>query len=221
MPRGLTRFYGGHDLHFITFSCYHRQSFLNTTASRDIFVETLEETRQRYEFQVAGYVVMPEHVHLLVSEPKVGILSTVLQVVKQRTTRKVNDVIKGQMWQRRFYDFNVFTQEKQTEKLFYMHENPVKHGLVLSAEDWKWSSARFYSFGEQGVVKILDEIIPTYSNSSYAKDGAPSFARGHKRLSTYFSTKDMHPHKHLKPDVFELSGERTVTYFIRSVLSLI
>jgi hypothetical protein len=74
---------------------------------------------------------------------------------------KVNDVIKGQMWQRRFYDFNVFTQEKQTEKLLYMHENPVRRGLVLSAEDWKWGSARFYSSGEQSVVKILDEMIPT------------------------------------------------------------
>jgi putative transposase len=109
---------------------------------------------------------MPEHGHLLVSEPKVGTLSTVLQVVKQRTTRKVNDVIQGQLWQRRFYDFNVFTQEKETEKLLYMHENPVKRGLVLSAEDWKWSSARFYSFEEQSVIKILNEMIPAYSDSS-------------------------------------------------------
>src|SRR5579862_1664158 len=103
MPRGLNRYYGGHDLHFITFSCYQRRPFLNTAASRDIFLETLEETRQKYEFRVAGYVVMPEHIHLLVGEPKVGTVSTVLQVVKQRTTRKINDVIKGQMWQRRFY----------------------------------------------------------------------------------------------------------------------
>jgi putative transposase len=166
MPRGLTRYYSGHDLHFITFSCYQRRPFLNTASSRDMFLETLEETRLKYEFRVAGYVVMPEHVHLLIDEPKVGTLSTVLQVVKQRTTRKINDVIKGQMWQRRFYDFNVSTQEKETEKLLYMHENPVKRGLVLSAEDWEWSSAGYYGSREQGVVKILDEMIPTYSDSS-------------------------------------------------------
>jgi putative transposase len=166
MPRGLTRYYGGQDLHFITFSCYHRQRFLNTSTSRDKFLETLEESRQKYEFRVAGYVVMPEHVHLLVTEPKTGTLSTVLQVLKQRTTRKINDVIKGQLWQRRFYDFNVYTQQKQTEKLYYMHENPVKRGLVASAEDWKWSSARFYSSCEQDTVKILDEMIPAYNESS-------------------------------------------------------
>lgn len=131
-----------------------------------MFLETLEETRLKYEFRVAGYVVMPKHVHLLVSEPKVGTLSTVLQVVKQRTTRKVNDVIKGQMWQRRFYDFNVSTEEKQTEKLRYMHENPVKRGLVLSAEDWKWSSAGFYSSRKQDEVQILDEVIPIYNDPS-------------------------------------------------------
>jgi putative transposase len=114
---------------------------------------------------MVGNVVMPEHVHLLVGEPQSGSLSTVLQVVKQRTARKLHDVIRGQMWQRRFYDFNVFTREKATEKLFYMYENPVKRGLVLSAEDWVWSSARFYSSEEQGVVKILEERIPAYRGS--------------------------------------------------------
>jgi len=162
MPRGLVRYYGGDDLHFITFSCYHRLPFLNTTEARDVFLEMLEEARQKYLFRVAGYVVMPEHVHLLLGEPQSGTLSTVLQVVKQRTARKVHDVIRRQMWQRRFYDFNVFTQEKVTEKLFYMHENPVKRGLVLSAEDWSWSSARFYSSGKQGAVQILEERIPAY-----------------------------------------------------------
>jgi len=165
MPRGLARYYGGDDLHFITCSCYHRLPFLDTAAAQDVFLEMLEEARQKYLFRVVGYVVMPEHVHLLLSEPQIGTLSTALQVVKQRTARKVQDVVRGQMWQRRFYDFNVFTQKKVTEKLFYMHENPVKRGLVLSADDWVWSSARFYSSGEQGVVKILEERIPAYQES--------------------------------------------------------
>lgn len=165
MPKGLVRYYGGDDLHFITFSCYHRLPFLHTTEARDVFLEMLEDARQKYLFRVAGYIVMPEHVHLLVSEPQSGTLSTVLQVVKQRTARKVHGAIRGQMWQRRFYDFNVFTREKVAEKLFYMHENPVKRGLVLSAEDWSWSSARFYSSEKQGVVQIVEEKIPAYRES--------------------------------------------------------
>jgi len=79
MPRGLTRYYGGDDLHFITFSCYHRLPFLNAEA-RNIFLEILEEVRQKYLFRMAGYVVMPEHVHLLLGEPQAGTLSAVYKL---------------------------------------------------------------------------------------------------------------------------------------------
>ena len=85
MPSGLHRTYGAHHLHFVTCSCYGRLPFLGTARSRDAFVKMLEQTRERYRFVVVGYVVMPEHIHLLLTEPEVGTPSTVLQVVKQRT----------------------------------------------------------------------------------------------------------------------------------------
>ena len=69
MPWGLERWHGGHDLHFITFSCYHRQRLLSSAHRRDLFLRVLEQVRQRYRWVILGYVVMPEHVHLLVSEP--------------------------------------------------------------------------------------------------------------------------------------------------------
>jgi REP element-mobilizing transposase RayT len=87
MPSGLHRTYGAHHLHFITSSCYRRLPFLRTARSRDTFLAILEQTRERYRFVVVGYVVMPEHIHLLLTEPEVGSLSTVMQVVKQRTAR--------------------------------------------------------------------------------------------------------------------------------------
>jgi putative transposase len=85
MPSGLHRSYGAHHLHFITCSCYRRLPFLDTARARDRFLSILEQTRQRYRFVVVGYVVMPEHIHLLITEPEVGTPSTVMQVVKQRT----------------------------------------------------------------------------------------------------------------------------------------
>ena len=72
MPRGLHRTYGAHHLHFITCSCYHRLPLLSSERSRDRFLSILEQTRERYRFVVVGYVVMPEHVHLLMTEPEVG-----------------------------------------------------------------------------------------------------------------------------------------------------
>jgi putative transposase len=80
MPSGLHRTYGAHPLHFITCSCYRRLPFLNTARGRGYFLTILEQTRQRYRFVVVGYVVMPEHIHLLLTEPEVGTLSTVMQV---------------------------------------------------------------------------------------------------------------------------------------------
>src|ERR1700681_2349527 len=87
MPRGLHRYYGADHLHFITCSCYRRLPLMRSARSRDRLLSVLEQTRQRYRFVVVGYVVMPEHIHLLLSEPEVGTPSTVMQVLKQRTAR--------------------------------------------------------------------------------------------------------------------------------------
>lgn len=169
MPSGLHRTYGAHHLHFITCSCYRRLPFLNSARARNRFLSILEQTRERYRFVVVGYVVMPEHVHLLITEPEVGSPSGVMQVVKQRTARALlpkrrrRDARQGELfgemprqafWQARFYDFNVWTSKKRVEKLRYMHRNPVKRGLVGSPELWRWSSYRFYWLDEPGRVRI-------------------------------------------------------------------
>jgi putative transposase len=57
-------------------------------------------------------------------------------------------------WQRRFYDFNVWSDRKRIEKLRYMHRNPVRRGLVLEPDQWSWSSFRFYACHEPGLVLI-------------------------------------------------------------------
>ena len=169
MTRGLHRYYGAHDLHFITWSCYRRQPFLKTGKDRDRVLEILEQVRRKYRFVVVGYVVMPEHVHLLMSEPEVGNPSVVLQVLKQTTARALlpkrkprdprqrclfAEQERAPFWQARFYDFNVWTEKKRVEKLRYMHQNPVKRGLVAEAVDWRWSSTRFYELGESGMVGV-------------------------------------------------------------------
>jgi putative transposase len=136
----------------------------------------LERVRRRYQFVVAGYVVMPEHIHLLISEPQVKTPSTAMQALKlgfarrviadaqrlavrhdptSRKTREVGHPHTAQhVWQKRFYDFNVWTEHKRIEKLRYMHRNPVKRGLVASPELWRWSSFRAYFMGEAGPVKV-------------------------------------------------------------------
>ena len=89
MPRNLKRYYGAGDLHFVTFSCYQRLALLSSGRRRDLFLRALEATRLKYEMLVVGYVVMPEHVHLLVSEPGRQNLSTAIKALKQSVSRRV------------------------------------------------------------------------------------------------------------------------------------
>jgi len=176
MPVGLKRIYGQRHLHFVTFSCYRRLPLLKTVRARDVFVRELARVRAEYEFLLVGYVVMPEHVHLLISEPRKGTPSTVLQMLKQRVSKKLRkkhrETLVGQVrldfpepvehirsfWQARFYDFNVYTNRKKREKLEYMHRNPLTRGLVKHPKDWPWSSWGFYVLGEPGPVGI--DIVP-------------------------------------------------------------
>lgn len=151
MTRNLVRYQNAGHLHFVTFSCYDWRPYLASSESRRIFEDALETMRIRYRFVVLGYVVMPEHVHLLVSEPKRAILATAIQAVKLSVTLKRRE---RPFWQARYYDFNVFTERKRIEKLRYIHRNPVERGLAERPEEWPWSSFRHYQSGDCGVVAI-------------------------------------------------------------------
>lgn len=150
MTQGLKRFQSTGDLHFVTFSCYQLRPYLASPCAR-LVQETLERMRLRYKFFLIGYVVMPEHVHLLLGEPADGPLAKALHALKLSVSKLSR---QHPFWQARYYDFNVFSGHKQIEKLRYMHRNPVKRGLVERPEQWQWSSFRHYATGERGVVEI-------------------------------------------------------------------
>jgi putative transposase len=120
--------------------------------------------RRWYDLGVIGYVVMPEHVHLLVSEPEHSSLAVAIQMLKQIVAQKLSPTLSpkegdkgGAPPQARYYNFNIWTKRKRVEKLRYMHRNPVKRGLVEKPEDWRWSSFRHYLTGVEGVVEIESE----------------------------------------------------------------
>src|SRR5579864_949420 len=105
MPWGLKRFHETRGLHFLTFSCYHRQPSLQTAAACTTFLSALERVRQSHSLCVYGYVVMPEHVHLLVNEPERGSLAQPMQSLKQGVARRLALRAQDPFWQARYYDF--------------------------------------------------------------------------------------------------------------------
>ena len=142
------------EFHFLTFSSFRRRPYLSTAAAMELFEDALERVRLRYLFAVAGYVVMPEHVHLLVNEPGRGLLSRTVQALKLSVSMRGRE---RPFWQAHSYDFNVSTHAKFVEKLRYIHRNPVRRGLVGKPEEWKWSSFRHYQTGLRGTVEIESE----------------------------------------------------------------
>jgi putative transposase len=153
----LRRFQLTRHMHFITFSCYHRLPKLNTEHTRNVFEQSLEKIRRTYQFNIAGYVVMPEHVHLLITEPESSPLATALQALKQSVSRTLSLRSPEPFWHARYYDFNVWSDKKRIEKLRYIHRNPVARGLVQIPEDWAWSSFQHYATGVEGLVEIESE----------------------------------------------------------------
>jgi putative transposase len=139
--------------------------------------------RRRFNMHIYGYVVMPEHVHILVSEPGPAIseptvpqvrvrsldanlgphpnpdhatLPDALHFLKLSFTKRLPGLTgeTGSFWQKRYYDRNVRDKDEFKVKLRYLHRNPVKRGLVANPADWKWSSFRHYALREVGAVGI-------------------------------------------------------------------
>jgi|ERR1051326_1613631 putative transposase len=158
MPWSLKRFQQSGQTHFVTFSCYRRQPFLTPTTSKQLFETTLERIRRKFRLRIYGYVVMPEHVHLLVGEPEMEALDVALKSLKQSISRRLIGT-REHFWQKRYYDFNIRNRHQFVAKLRYIHRNPVKRGLCESPEQWAWSSFRHYSDGFEGRVEIESEWI--------------------------------------------------------------
>jgi len=154
MPWSLKRFQQTRQNHFLTFSCYHRQPKFASSEACTIFASALEFVRQSYGLCMYGYVIMPEHVHLLVNEPERSTLAQALKSLKQGVARRLALRAEEPFWQQRYYDFHVWSERKFREKLRYLHRNPVKRRFVAKPEDWPWSSFRHYANGEMGAVEI-------------------------------------------------------------------
>ena len=165
---GVTRYDIAGQARFLTFSCYRRLVLFGDPRTRDAFVDHIELQRRRLGFKVLAWVIMPEHVHTIVV-PADGELGAVLRGLKQGfgqamiarwrerdasvLARMVDSGGATRFWQRGGgYDRNVRDADELREKIRYVHENPVRRGLVDREEDWSWSSARDY----RGVVGVID-----------------------------------------------------------------
>ncbi len=158
------------DRHFLTFSCDQRRPYLSKDRSRRWMIEAIARSQDRGLFDLWAYVIMPEHVHLvLLPGPDVRIAS-ILKTLKQSVSRRANIWLQQnevgrsegfRFWQRGGgYDRNLRSVQDIHEKIDYIHQNPIRRGLCVYAVDWFWSSARAWVDGVDNPLAIQRESVP-------------------------------------------------------------
>ncbi len=141
-----------------TFNSFHR---FEINEDYEIALENIEFYRIRDNTKIHGYVIMPNHLHLLLTIPEDRNISSFIRDTKKRVAYEYlkNRKMKIQkFWQYRFDDVFIYSEEIFTVKLKYIHYNPVKAGLANRPEDWPYSSASFYSGGKSKIIK-LDHLL--------------------------------------------------------------
>ena len=169
-PESVRRYDDPWHARYLTFSTYHRLELFSTDSLRDAFVDQLRMTRERHEFLLYAWVLMPNHVHLLLRGPVDGRVSEILKTLKLGISKRilfrwkeldapilgrVTDARgKPHIWQRGGgYDRNIVSDGEFREKLDYIHMNPVRAGLVRRPTDWAWSSAKWWHGDREGQVE--------------------------------------------------------------------
>lgn len=169
-------------IRFLTFSCYQQLPLFNNDRIKDAFVDHIQTTRSKTNFNLIAWVIMPEHVHLLIwPDIEIAPVSKVVWHLKRTFARTViarwkeidATVLKriqstnGQyrFWQHGGgYDRNIISPHELEEKLHYIHHNPLKRGLVENQADWSWSSARWYAGRTELTIQIDPVTKPMSRN---------------------------------------------------------
>jgi len=160
-----------------------RARLFDSKRFKDRWVATLGELREELNFRIIGYVLMPEHFHALLWPGAEANASQIMQKLEDRTAvfilknlrenpdfpwcrrmlvrvtlpATVHHHAHFRVWQRKGYDMNIWAAKKVKEKLNYMHNNPVKRGLVKAPGDWPWSSWRYY-FLQDASLLAMDTV---------------------------------------------------------------
>jgi putative transposase len=158
---------------FVTFSCYRRHRLLTSPEVIRTFLRTLQSIRVRYAIKLLGYVIMPEHVHLVLHPPDSLKLGPVVGELKSQSASRIvteelvslprdcmvvkNGRERHAFWQPRCYDHNCRNRETVLEKINYCHNNPVVRGLAPEPGQWRWSSYNWYA-GVPDVPLVMDAV---------------------------------------------------------------
>ena len=158
---------------FITFCTHNQLPLLSDNKIRRIILDIILDAKKQYGFKLIAYVLMPEHVHLILIPNENSKVGHIIGEIKRLSSKKIHKYLILQksklikkltvirngaerfvFWRKRCYDHNCRSEESLWEKVNYCHNNPVKRGLVQSPEKWQWSSYQYYRCNEVSPLNI-------------------------------------------------------------------
>jgi len=161
---------------FVTICTHKRMPVFTNDEMRHTLISALAEIRNRFNLKLIAYVIMPEHLHLIVVPTGNDSIGFIVGEYKRITARKIHELMlnyglksmhdfvtirnrkeRFALWLRRCYDHNIRSEESLWQKVAYCHNNPVKRGLAKTASEYIWSSCRYYCGFEDALLEI-DEI---------------------------------------------------------------
>jgi putative transposase len=168
--------------HALTFCCFQRRPFLSKDRSRQWVIDAIAKAREKHRLHLWGYVVMPEHVHILLwPESPIYSISQILTTIKQSVSkrsllfvrqyapgflkqmedRQPNGTPNYRFWQRGGgYDRNLTEPTTIWAEIDYMHNNPIRRGLCARVTDWIWSSAIEFEHPGKGLLRLDLDSFP-------------------------------------------------------------
>lgn len=152
----LKRFIEPHGLYFITTTTHRRRPFFAKDKPKETALNYLSAIRVKLGFKLYGYVLLPDHLHLLLSPTDKNDVSYIMRQFKLGVSKKIKqkEKIMCPFWQHRFYDHILRTEKEILPTLEYIHENPVKHGLSREADEYPWSSWRNYHRDDHSLIEM-------------------------------------------------------------------
>ncbi len=166
--------------HYLTFSCLRRQQLLSKDRTRLWLIDSLTKANAKHGMHLWAWVIMPEHVHLLVWPTMPYSIAAYLRSFKTPMAKKAITHLRTEaptflsrlqsadgafhFWQiGPGYDENVSEPRRVHEIIEYIHNNPVKRGLCLAPEDWRWSSARAWRGDLDVPIQVQRTHVPIWT----------------------------------------------------------
>ena len=156
----MKHFYLENHAYFITTVTSQRQRFFADNDNCNILLRVLRFYRYRLNFRIFGYVILPDHFHVVIQVPENKSISSIMHGIKRGSAFQINRNLnrRGPVWQAGYYEHVIRDEKDLKGRLDYIHKNPLKTGLVKDLDKYKYSSYRSYYLDDDSILAV-DKIL--------------------------------------------------------------